>query len=47
MPFSCLAIKSNKITANRKTVYTGNEAGVRNIPNMWKDQSITSIKTSI
>ena len=47
MPLSCLANIKNKITANRKTVNTRNEADVRNIPNMWKDQSIISIKTFI
>ena len=44
MPLSCLANINNKITANRKTVNTRNEADVRN---MWKDQSIISIKTFI
>ena len=44
MPLLCLANIKNKITANRKTVNTRNEADVRN---MWKDQSITPIKTFI
>ena len=47
MSLLCLANIKNKITANSKTVNTGNEADVRNIPNMWKDQSIISIKTLV
>ena len=47
MPLSCLANIKNKITANRKTVNTRNEADVRNMPNMWKDQSIIYINQNL